>query len=165
MTQDVPILIDDAIAAHMLQGASISVGACGADRMPSAVRAFGCRLGADRRNISIFVAQGPAQSVLEDILETGRIAVVFSAPLTHRAIQLKGSDASVVRPTLEDLAAVHAYRDAFCALLEPLGYSQRLIRTMLDCADEDLVALRFTPSAIFSQTPGPAAGQALKGSV
>jgi hypothetical protein len=42
-----------------------------------------------------------------------------------------------------------------------LGFPEPLVRALLDCRDEDLVALTFTPVAVFNQTPGAQAGTPL----
>ncbi|MGE5386579.1 MAG: hypothetical protein ACM3SV_11925, partial [Betaproteobacteria bacterium] len=76
--------------------------------------------------------------------------------------QLKGRDAMVEPLGEGDLQRVEAYRDGFVRELAPLGYDARLVRTFLACAPDDIVALAFTPSEAFSQTPGPHAGESLK---
>lgn len=149
-------------AAFIEGGVSISIGGCSADNLPSLCRAIGCRVSADRRRVTVFVAGSHARPLLEDIRATGAIAVVISRPSNHRTLQLKGRDARVVLPAPDDLDLVERYRAAFVAELEPLGYAPPLIRTFLACAPEDVVALTFSPCEAFDQTPGPHAGQPLK---
>jgi hypothetical protein len=45
--------------------------------------------------------------------------------------------------------------------LEKLGFARKAIETMLAFEPNDLCAATFTPSAAFSQTPGPNAGRAI----
>jgi hypothetical protein len=157
-----PPLIDAELAAFMQLGVSITVGSSDAANRPSVARGAGCRVGADGRTVSIFISSVQAAPLVAHVRETGRLAAVFSRPSTHRTLQLKGLDATVETVATGDLAVVARYRDAFVAELAPLGYAGQRIRTLLACADDDLVALRFTPTEAFSQTPGPDAGRSLQ---
>ena len=59
-------------------------------------------------------------------------------------------------------AVVAAYGTAFVACLRPLGFTEPMVRALLDCPDADLVAVAFTPEAAFNQTPGAQAGTPLQ---
>lgn len=161
MSSERPALIDAGHAEFLQRGVSISVAACDHDRVPTAARATGCRLSPDRRRITVFVSATQAASVLQCVRANAAIAVVFSEPSTHRTVQLKGTDASVGGPAQGDLNIVGGYRDAFARELEPLGYPEILIRTLLSYPSADIVGITFTPSEAFSQTPGPKAGEPL----
>jgi hypothetical protein len=156
-----PALFDAELAAFMQGGISLNIGSCGADLRPSVARAVGCRIAQDRRTVRILVSKVQAAPVLGHVRAAGALAAVFSEPATLRTVQLKGVDASVEPASAEDLAIAAAYRQAFISHLEPLGYAPALIGALLACPDADIVAVRFTPSAAFSQTPGPDAGRAL----
>jgi hypothetical protein len=54
------------------------------------------------------------------------------------------------------------YRERLAAQVAPLGYSELFVRTFLNVSPGDVVAIAFTPSAAFSQTPGPKAGAPLQ---
>jgi len=95
------------------------------------------------------------------VAATGKIAAVFSIPRTHRSLQLKGTDAEVERFAQDDLLLVNSYRLAFTEHLHQLGHAPQLIQALMECGPDDLTAVSFTPSAAFSQTPGPHAGQAV----
>jgi hypothetical protein len=89
------------------------------------------------------------------------IAVVFSQPSTHQTIQLKGTDARVVRVTAEDRAAARKHLLGWSGDLERIGFDAPFAAALHGGAGQ-LAAIRFTPAAAFQQTPGPAAGQPLK---
>jgi hypothetical protein len=112
--------------------------------------------------VRIFVSNVQAAPLLAHVRETGRLAAVFSRPTTHRTLQLKGRDAQVVPVAVGDLAIVARYRDSLVAELDSIGLPPPLVRTLLDCPDEDIVGIRFTPAEAYSQTPGPDAGRALQ---
>ena len=102
-----------------------------------------------------------AGSVLENIAANGLIAVVFSQPSTHRTIQLKGSDARVIRVTGADRAIAQRHLQAWVQDLQLIGYATEFARAVRGEAP-DLVAVTFTLASAFLQTPGPAAGQRLE---
>ena len=58
----------------------------------------------------------------------------------------------------DDAAACARHREAFAQELLPMGYSLEFSRAIHDFVPEDLVAVSFTISDIFEQTPGPGAG-------
>lgn len=154
--------IDAEHAAFMQGGVSLSAGGCGEGNMPSQARATGCRISADRMRVTLFLSATQAATLLRDIRANGAIAVVFSRPSTHRTIQLKGRDAAVSAITGRDIDIVTAYRHAFAEELKPLGFDPALIHALLSCPPEDLVAVTFTPTQAFSQTPGVNAGEPLR---
>jgi hypothetical protein len=155
-------LFDCDHAGFMHGGVSLYAASCGEGNVPNAARAIGCRISADRRNVRILVAASQATQLLDDVRRNGALATVFSNPSTHRTLQLKGRDAAISEADADDLLAVARYREAFVDETTALGHPAQLIRALLDCPDQDIVAVSFTPNAAFSQTPGPQAGQALK---
>ncbi|HYD60167.1 MAG TPA: hypothetical protein VEC35_07415 [Noviherbaspirillum sp.] len=154
-------LIDDCHAAFMQRGVSIGVAACSRDAVPTLARATGCRVRADRLQLTVFVSATQASPVLECIRDNGTIAVVFSEPSTHRTVQIKGRDARVTGLSESDLQLVAGYRSAFARELAPLGYDEILVRTLLSLPSADIVGISFTPAEAYSQSPGPNAGQPL----
>lgn len=155
-------LIDASLAAFLQGGRSISIGAAGADRIPTLVRGTGFRLSPDRRRVTLFVSATQAAPVLKCIRDNGAIAVVFSDPPTHRTVQLKGNDAQVGGLNEGDLDLIARYREAFAHALQPLGFDKILIQTLLSFPSADIVSISFTPSQAYSQTPGPKAGERLE---
>ena len=55
------------------------------------------------------------------------------------------------------------YVERFAAELAALGYPGDVLRTLLLACPDDIVAIRFTLAAGYSQTPGPQAGAPLGG--
>lgn len=155
-----PLLTDDN-AAFVQGSVSIIAASCNAQRVPSIGRVCGCRVSADRRRVSICIAASQAPELLADIRTGGRIAVAFSRPSTHRTLQLKAEDAKVRPAAIEESTIVASYVEAFAAEIIPLGHTEAQARTMFAHVEGDLVAIDFTPSAAFEQTPGPSAGTPL----
>ena len=155
-------LIDAAQAAFLQSGVSISAASTGTRAFPSISRVLGCCVADDRRRLTVMVARTHAQELLEDVAHSGRLALVFSQPSTNRTLQIKGDDARTGAPDARLIAAVHIHRDAFVAEVGPLGFPPPLVRSLLCCADEDIVAISFNPIAAYDQSPGPRAGALLK---
>ena len=156
-----PFRIDPDLARFLTGGVSINAGSAAEDGTPSLCRALGCRVAPAGDRVAVFFSSRQAADLLQDVARSRALAVVFSEPPTHRTLQLKGRDAQVEPLTDGDLARVEAYRAAFAQCLAFLGFTETLVRTLLDCPDADLVALTFTPQAAFNGTPGAQAGTAL----
>lgn len=156
-----PALLDEDGAAFVQGGVSIVAASRDAALVPSIGRAVGCRVAADRRRVTVFVAASQAPQLVADLRACGRIAVVFSRPSTHRTLQLKGDDA-VVRPLVRGETAIpERYVGGFAEDIGKLGHTEAQARTLVAAVDGDLLAIDFTPSAAFEQTPGPNAGAPL----
>lgn len=152
----------DARHAEFIQGpVSVIVASRNAELVADAVRGCGCRVSRNRRQVTVLIEADRAGSLLDDVAANGMIAVVFSQPSTHQTIQLKGTDARVVRVTAADRAAVRQHLLVWSEDLARIGFDLRFAAALHGGTGE-LAAIRFTPAAAFQQTPGPAAGQPLK---
>ena len=154
-------LLDEDHTRFVQGGVSINAASSGPGNVPAVSRALGCRVSADRRRVTVFLAASRSAALLEAIAASRRIAVVFSQPSTHRTIQLKGVDAA--RAGLEDgdWALIERCSEGFGADLAAAGYGEGLAGLLLDAEPADVVAVSFSPSAAFNQTPGPGAGRPL----
>lgn len=155
-----PSLLDDDHAAFIQGGVSVIVTSRNAQLVADVVRGCGCRVSRDRRQVTVLVEPSRAGTLLDDVVANGMVAVVFSQPSTHRTIQLKGSDASVVKVTSADRAAAARHLAAWKQELGSIGHTPELAGAVRGAA-ERIAAIRFTPNAAFQQTPGPGAGQRL----
>jgi hypothetical protein len=142
-------------------GVSVIVATRDAGLVADAIRACGCRVSRDRRRVTVLVDRVRAETLVANVAANGQIAVVFSQPSTHRTIQLKGTDAAVVRPQPSDRALAASHREEWIDELGRIGYAREFAAAFWGRLPETLVAVAFTPSAAFQQTPGPAAGQPL----
>jgi hypothetical protein len=141
------------------EGLSILAASRGPNQIPFVARALACRLSSDFRRVTLFFSAADARELLGHVEANGSIAAIFSLPSTHDALQLKGVDARAETAVQDDLQVVSSYRRAFVHNVEQLGYPTHLIEALV--AGEDIVAVVFTPTAAFSQTPGPRAGRAI----
>jgi hypothetical protein len=162
MSTSLPVLIGAEQAALIGRRVSIIVASRDAEQRPHLMRAMGCRLSADLRTVTLFLSGASSRQVLDDLRANALIAVVFSEPSTNRTAQLKGSDASIVPTAPRDEALVQTYIRRHAEEIAGLGFAETLSRAIFKHEPGDLVAVRFTPTAAFEQTPGPKAGEALR---
>ena len=151
--------IDEATSAFLQGGVSILVATSDRTNTPYLVRAAGCQVSPDRGEVTLLVPG--ADPFLDAVRETGRIAVTFTQPSTHRTYQIKGEGARILGKRDTDEELTRAYTRAFAADLGPLGYSQAFVESLVWIAPTELTPLSFAPSAVFLQTPGPRAGELL----
>lgn len=156
-----PPLLTERNARFICSEVSINVAGRNARNFPSVARAFGCRVSADRKQVTVFLPIARAESVLRDIREIGAIAVVFTKPSTHESIQLKGGDAKIVALQSGDRAIMQEYGRIFVCDINSIGYRDPFASAMMSAVAEESVAVVFTPDAAFEQTPGPGAGKRL----
>jgi hypothetical protein len=156
------VLLDEAHAAFIQRGVAINVGARDADNIATLTRALGCRVSADRRVITVFVSVPRAQALLDDVRANGAIAVVITRPSTHQTIQLKGTDAVITPIEDSDRATIATHVESFVEDIVGIGYREDFARIVLSGMDDEVVAVTFTPTAAFAQTPGPGAGARLQ---
>lgn len=154
-------MLDRDNAAFIQTGVSISLAACGQDRLPSMSWGLGCKIIDSGRQVGVFVKPSQSAELLENIRRTRRVANVFSLPSSNRTLQLKGCDARIVPFDVADLPVIIAHMADFLGEVLPLGMHEGLVRTLFACAADDLVMVVYSPTAAFSQTPGPKAGEPL----
>lgn len=151
-------VLDSRYGAFIIQGVSILAASRDVGNRPNLCRACGCQVLEDRR-VELFVNSGRAQQLLETVNISRTVAAVFSDPPTHRTIQLKGDDAETAAFDSRHRALLDAYADAFSATLVGLGYSESMARELVMTDPREVSVVRFTPTQIFDQTPGPGAGE------
>ncbi len=154
-------VLDEDHASFIQGGVSVVVATRDAALVPHVVRGCGCRVSRDRRRITVLVEPARVGTVLEDVAANGLVAVVFSQPSTHRTIQIKGTDARLMRVTAADRAVSARHLEAWIAELTRIGYRQDFARVVRGHAGRGLAAITFTPTSAFQQTPGPGAGERL----
>ncbi|CAO3430935.1 hypothetical protein [Azospirillum endophyticum] len=140
---------------------SLSVNVATSDRAgrPLVARAVAARTEDGGERLSVLIDGRANAALVAAVAETGRLAVVFSEPSTHRSLQIKGEGAAVAVPTAEEAALAGLYIDGFVAELTGIGFTESFLRAVMAFDPADLVTLHLRPSAVFDQTPGPRAGE------
>ncbi len=136
----------------LAQGLSLAVVTRDDRMMVETQRCAGARMDAEGR-VWLAIPLPDGRRTLANVEATGAIALVAAYPLTYRTVQLKGSDAARVEwPELAEVAAVH--RQRLMDVLAHFGTSHAVLRFW----SNDFAAVRFTPTEMYDQTPGPGAG-------
>lgn len=151
------------VLAMMRRGVSVQVASGSAQLRPSVMRAMGCSIDVDAGTVTVFISRAQGAELLRDIEASGRVAVMFSQPSTHRTVQLKATEAAMRPAVPHDRALIDAYVLAVVDDIVSIGFPPPLVRAIFACRLEDLVAVTFTPAEAFEQTPGPKAGERLRG--
>lgn len=157
----IPARLDPGTIALLQGPVAVLVAGRDGDNVPTLVRAAGIRVAADGARVTVYVAAGRAGTLLDDVRATGAVAVVVNRPRTHESIQLKGGDAVAGPLGPDDPERVAAYRRAWVEELAAMGYAEDFAEALVEGVPDELVAVRFTPSQAFSQSPGPGAGAPL----
>jgi hypothetical protein len=155
-------LLDEEAAAFLCRrGVSITAASRDRHNVPRIGRCLGCRVSTDRTRVTVFLASSQYAAFFDAIAASRAIAIVFSLPSTHRALQLKGGDATAEPLAPGDVEIFTAQVAAFVEELAALGYSREVVDAAVWCDVAEVRAVSFTPAAAFEQTPGPGAGAPL----
>jgi len=158
---EAPVL-DVASAGFITHHVSMLVASCSHAGVPSITRALGCRVSPDRRDVTLFLPVSRSTAVLRDLRDGAAVAVVFSRPSTHETLQLKGTAVRVTSLVPGDRERMQAYGESLADDIRTLGWRDPFVSALTNVLDEEAVAVTFTPSDVFVQTPGPAAGRRLE---
>lgn len=155
-----PLLSPEHIAM-IDKGVSAIVASRNAAQRPSLMRAVGAGIAADGSELTVYVSRNQSRQLLQDVAATGHVAVVFSEPLSHRTVQVKARRAELRAATDSDRPLLSRYLRSMEHEVGCVGYDAVFVRAMLAFDLDDVVAIRFTPTEAYDQTPGPKAGSAL----
>lgn len=149
------------LLALMVKGVSVIVSACGLDLRPNLMRAMGSCVDADGHTVTVYLSRSQSRQLLQDIASTGRLAVVFTHPRSHRALQVKASGARMRSADASDAPILARYLASMEEELALIDFGTDFTRAMFSQPIDDMVAVSFEPEQAFDQTPGPKAGAPL----
>ena len=154
-------LLNEQQAAFLGGPVAVNLASHDVALVPSLSRAYGCRVSADRREVTVFVSKPRSETILCDLAAGAQIAVVFSRPKTHETLQIKGACARIQPLEPGDREIMLASSVAFSTEIIALGYSENFSHALMTPATDEAVGIVFLPVAVFEQTPGPKAGMRL----
>lgn len=156
-----PGLLSPEHIALIHSGVSTIVASRDAAHRPSLMRAVGSSITPDGSRIAVYLNRSASRQLLADLQATGHVAVVFSEPSTHRAVQVKASRVQLRPAMATDAELLQRYLRAMEGQLAHVGFGSHYTRTMLGHETDDVVVVTFSPEQAFDQTPGARAGARL----
>lgn len=152
--------LDPALIEFLSSGVVLGCASRDARLVPRSVWAVGVRVEAGGEEATVFLPVATSGEVIANLQDTRRIALVATAPVDHRAVQLKGRVLDVRAAVDDDRILTDRYRANLGRTLEPLGVPRVFV---LRIQHWPAHAVRFRVEDLFVQTPGPSAGQPLQG--
>lgn len=139
---------------------SISVAASdAASGRSSLARVLGSHASTDGMQLRLLVDRAQCADLLRWVADSGRLAVVYTEPLSHRTLQIKSTDARVVDADAEDLAHAARHLQQFARAIGAVGLSPDYAAALIHTDPARVAVLACTPQAVYRQTPGPRAGE------
>jgi hypothetical protein len=151
-------MIDEQLAAFLHDGVGIHVGTRNERFEPNGARAISAKVEDDGKHLVLFLAEIAARRILPDLESNGLAAVVFARPRDERACQVKGTFVASWTVTDAERTAALMQWNAFLDGLDYIGIPRVSAAPWINVAD---IAIRLEVTAVFEQTPGPKAGQAI----
>lgn len=155
-----PILLPDDVLDFIQSGVSVIVGVVGPDGRAQAGRALASRVVGGGAIRLMYPAEGNA-AITTSAQSRGPIAVTYSAPISHRTIQVKAASSRPEQLEPEDRISLESQVDAFAGVLRALGFPPPFVKSFCDNRSKSICVLSFVPQEAYEQTPGPGAGRAL----
>lgn len=140
-------------------GVSILVGTRDAALCPASVRGVGARVLPNQNAVTVYLPEATSRKAVANLRQNGEIAVAFSRPIDNLAIQLKGSCSRVCVAGEDERAFPERYAVAFAEMTCAVGMPRGLMKRMTVWP---AWAATFEVRHVFSQTPGPGAGEPWK---
>ncbi|CCF18385.1 conserved protein of unknown function [Pseudorhizobium banfieldiae] len=156
-TLNTPRVLTPELEAFCQSGVSVIVGVCRRGETPIAGLGCGCRLRPDGR-MRLLLARAGNEALLAAVDAGARISVTFSQPVTHRSIQVKGSEAVVTAADDEDREEAVRQSQGVLRELVEVDYPAAFAEAYCRVNPQIIVGVDFTLDAAFVQTPGPGAG-------
>lgn len=152
-------MIEDEIAAFIV-GDVMTIAASRDDAMqPSIARLVGTRRLAGTGLLDGFVSSRQWPRFCDNLAISGPLAITFVRPADYLTYQVKARITESGPASAEDVGFARGYIARMSRALQALGVTPHQCAAWF--CDGDVVRIRYSPFAVFLQTPGPAAGTAL----
>jgi len=149
-------MLNRTLAAFLQEGLGIHIGACNERLEPNGARALAVTVDEDGTHLEVFLAEVAAARLIPDLNANGNAAVSFGRPIDDRACQVKGVLVAVRPAEPHEREPIRTQFEAFLSSLERIGIPRA---SAANWPRWPAVAIRLKATAVFEQTPGPAAGK------
>jgi hypothetical protein len=148
--------ITDDLLEMFASGVTLYVATRDRDLMPESMVGMGIRVHQDRSTVTVYLPKVNAAATLANLADNGQIAATLTCPPTHRSVQIKGQARGAPRDGSEsDRELQEVFRSALVEAFAAVGIPRTLTRGLPWWPS---VAVDFSVSGVFTQTPGPSAG-------
>lgn len=158
-----PISLSEELAEFISQGALVRLASASAQGVPDLCFGLACFVEPGRQRLRVAFDGRQADHALQLARHSGRAALVFSDPGSHRTVQIKTGDARLTGVPGADHAEIARRVVLANQLLARIGFGDPFACTLNSYEPEHLVFLHCGIHALFDQTPGPNAGKPLAG--
>lgn len=157
-THEGPRISDDLLELFA-SGVDLYVATRGPDLMPESVLGMGIRVHPDRKHVTVYVPSS-AHTTLANLADNGQLAATLCRPPDHRTVQLKGRCTATRASSDVDRELQQVFRAALVTSFASIGIPRALSRGLSWWPS---TAIDFELADVFTQTPGPDAGERLRG--
>jgi hypothetical protein len=154
------VALSDDVISFIESGVSIVMAVVGPTGRAHAGRALAARVLPDATLRIIFPHEGN-DAITAAVQTGGPIAVTFSAPLSHRTLQIKGLSSRPEELDPVDLAMSQTQCKAFAGVIAAAGHPPAFVQAFMDYCASTPQVLSFPAHEAYEQTPGPGAGRSL----
>ena len=149
-------MIPLAMVELLQTGVSVVVGTRDATLMPECTRAWGIRVGKDRRTVTIFLTETISIKTFQNLRENGQVAISCTRPTDHVACQLKGRLRAIRPASQRDQGHSKQWHREFLGELVAIGVPAAVAEAWIT---EPALAVDIDVTDVFHQTPGPGTGE------
>src|SRR5687767_6136188 len=152
-------MIHKELAAFLEEGIGINIGTRSASLQPNGARVVAVKVDDDGTHVTAYMPAAAAPLIMADLEASGHAALVFARPPDERACQVKGMYAGSRDARADEQSFVVGQWGRWMRRLETIGLPRMAYESwqVWPC-----VAVRVRVTALFDQTPGPGAGEALR---
>jgi hypothetical protein len=156
---DRPSISDDLLELFA-SGVDLYVATRSKDLMPESMLGMGIRVHQDRRSVTLYVPSDAAATTLANLADNAQVAATLCRPPDHRAVQLKGRCTGIRVSGASDREIQEIFRSALVASFASIGIPRALTRGLPWWPS---TAIEVEVESVYTQTPGPDAGERLAG--
>ena len=150
--------ISDDLLELFASGVTLYVATRSEGLVPESSFGMGIRVHQDRRHVTVYVPTVSAAATLANLREGAPIAATLCHPPNHRTVQLKGACTGIRASAPADREIQEIFRSALVTAFAAVGVPRALTRNLPWWPS---TAIDFAVHDIYTQTPGPHAGERL----
>ena len=159
-----PISLDaEQVRWILYGGATMTVASRSAAMRPSIGQVLGCRVEAGSSRLTLFLLASRSRAAVADMRAGREVALVMTRSSTTRSLQVKAPGATEVPMTDPDRDRVRDYIEIVVRQWAQDGVPPAFTRTLLVSGPGPILAFEIEMAQAFDQTPGPRAGESLRG--